>query len=399
MTTKLPLIVMGVNQTLVIALLPQLGSHFSLSQDVQDWGWLIGLLNVNLVAYWIASGWWGNKINEIGVSRAKFIATFGLTLSTLCFALAFYLPTLASIIVIGLSRLVTGCFTAAFIPIAQSEIASKGEYRIGLLSRQSSYITLGRFASPLLIFLPIPFHFILLIPSAISLVSLLFLVRETQPFSFLPPLAAKVNLFHGLSNLPPCGLLLALSTTALVTCTQLIILPFIIKMGYSPEHSSQIYAQLMLFISVIIIISQRWILPYASSVAALRKAYLYILLLLLHLGAGLLSLHFNHWVAFAPALACIAIGITGIPAWYTHQLFDKRSPKLSQSQVSGGVAQAHSLGHILGTMLSAGILLVTIEPQLLLWPITVLITFCAYLLSQLPDLSANKNTPTPRTEV
>lgn len=391
MKTKLQLFAMGVNQTLVIALLPQLGAHLGLTEDTQDWGWLIALLNVNLLAYWLASGWWGNKVCVIGLKKSQRFAAIGVTFSTFAFAIAFHFPLSISLIVIGLSRFATGCFTSAFLPISQSNVVQKEGNSIAALSKQSSYITIGRLFSPVLIFLPLPFYVLLLVPCLITFASL-FAPSASSSHSQCKEVneeqtdtsRVSVNPFHGITSLSVAGLTLAMSTTALVACTQLVILPFIIELGYSPEQSSVVYAQLMLYISVFVIISQRWIIPALSSSCWLKHRYPFLLLGILHLGASLLFFTFSQWIFFALALSFIAIGVTGLPSWYTHRMLQMQHQHLSHSQISGGLAQAHSLGHILGTGLSASILFFAAAPQTLLWLIALLVTICTYRLSKRP---------------
>lgn len=379
MKTKLQLLVMGVNQTLVIALLPQFGAHLGLSQDTQEWGWLIALLNVNLLTYWLASGWWGNRISAFGLQKSQRIAAIGLIFSTFVFAIAFLFSAEISLVLIGMSRFATGCFTSAFLPIAQSKVAQTHGNNIAALSKQSSYITVGRLLGPGLILLPVSFYILLFLPCVIAVISLF--ISEKEPPQHTPS-EMKLNPFHGLSQLPCTGLVLAMSTTAIVACTQLIILPFIIGLGYNPEQSTVAYAQLMLYISLFVIIAQRWLIPFLSSTNRIKQHYPYLLLAILHLGTGLLFFTFSQWIFFALALSFIAISITGLPSWYTNQLLKTRNVNLSHSQVSGGVAQAHTLGHLLGTGLSATILSTTSNPELMLWPLAVVISVCTYRLSK-----------------
>ncbi|MCY7295223.1 MFS transporter [Alteromonas sp. a30] len=400
------LLVLGANQTLLLALLPQVASLLGFGSDANEWGMLILIMNLNLLSYWFGSGWWGKAIGVIGLKDATRIASIGLIVSTVLFVcLIFFTPSW--LILIAVTRLATGCFTSAFLPIAQTNLAlahqqttqksdaKSGNTRVAALSKLSSHITIGRFIGPIIVLLPIPLYALLIAPAVITLLTLFMKVpitdKNTQRQANLIPAETQLNAFKKINKF---GISAALLTTALVAIVQLILLPFITQLGYSEVEASQHYAKLLLFISCLVILFQRWMLPKLAKRDTQETWYAKLLLLSVVAGSACLVFLPNSWSFLLLGLALLALGIAGLPSWYTHQLMQQHEHRLPHSQISGVTAQSHTIGHLLGTGLAAFILSSPFSMHYLLLPTAILLAICVIQLKRVsaPELCEPEET-------
>ncbi|UAA37365.1 hypothetical protein KIH87_11590 [Paraneptunicella aestuarii] len=410
MPNSMQLIALGVNQTLLIALLPQLAVLLGFGHNPEDWGLLLLVMNANLPSYWLASGWWGKKITCGDTNQISKQANYGFILSISLFVTLLLLienglelPQATNtdsmsllntllLTVLALCRFASGAFASAFLPLAQTNITQTPEAyetNISKLSHLSSLITLGRFIGPILVLLPFPLVLHLIIPALLILVSLIQKSRTTiiqsneAQNASVATAQKQIQVFKLLSK---PGLTAALLTTSMVAMTQLVLLPFIAKFGYTEKQASHYYAQLMIYLSVFVIASQRWLLPYLiPKIAQLTKsqtAYPLLLSLCLILGTVLLCLPQQNWPTLLLALACIAIAIAGLPACYTHQLFEQHHIQIPRAQISAAIAQVHTLGHLLGTAVTAALLAQNLNIAHVQLALATLLLFCIYALFQ-----------------
>ena len=403
MSFAIHLFVLGINQTLLLALLPQLASLLGFGSDANNWGLLILVMNLNLITYWFGSGWWGKAISHIGLNRSAQIASLGLIVSTIAFvAMIFFIPSW--LIFIALARLATGCFTSAFLPIAQAhaiQSQSFGDTGIAKLSKLSSYITIGRFIGPILVMLPVPMSLLLLSPAFIILLAQVrtgFASTPKLKYSSVAP-SLKEPTLKVFKTIAPSGLAAALLTTALVAIVQLILLPFITQLGYSEQQASEYYAQLLLFISCLVILFQRWVLPELAKRDTQQNWYHWLLLCVLYAGSSILAFISTGWLSLLLGLSLLAFSIAGLPAWYTHKLMQHHQNVLPHGQISGATAQAHTLGHLLGTALAAAALSTNISINYLLLPTSVLLSLCIVLLAKKQLTKVSATAPLEEIEV
>nr|BBJ32545.1 MFS transporter [Alteromonas sp. K] len=408
------LFVLGANQTLLLALLPQLAGLLGFGSDANEWGMLILIMNLNLLSYWFGSGWWGKTISRIGLKDATRIASIGLIISTLVFVcLIFFTP--AWLFVIAVARLATGCFTSAFLPIAQTNLALAHQHantaatstnkesaenagnaenkRVAALSKLSSHITIGRLIGPIIVLLPIPLYVLLIAPAVITLLTLFMKVPVTdeieQRQANLKPAKSQLIAFKKMNKF---GISAALLTTALVAIVQLILLPFITQLGYSEVQASQYYAKLLLFISCLVIVFQRWLLPKLAKRDSQQTWYANVLLIAVLSGSACLLLLPNAWLFLLMGLSLLALGIAGLPSWYTHKLMQQHEQRLPHSQISGVTAQSHTVGHLLGTGVAAVILSSSFSIHYLLLPTALLLAICIVQLKRVSHVAGEAGT-------
>lgn len=375
---------MGINQTLLLALLPQIAKQLNLSAAPESWSGLIVLLNLNLLTSWLGAAWWGQRIHVIGPQRAIALAAGGFSMSIAALAAVLASSTqlgLVSAALIAGCRLAAGCFSSALLPIAQSQIHGHQGEQMRQLAKLSSHITLGRLVAPALVFIPLSPLVILLFPACLTLLGLPLARTARENGTTVAAMAAtpapqqSQTQLHPLSQrqlwrqINKAGLATALLTTAMVASLPVVLLPLIHQLGFSQQAASEQFSQLMLVLGIIVIATQRLLVPVGSRYWSHSKGYPLLILACLYTGGMLLS---NHQLPASTAaseavvwsllgdgqllllaLTCLAVAVAALPSWYTQQLFRTHGSHIPTSQISGAIAQAHTIGHILGTLGSA----------------------------------------------
>ncbi|TKB58393.1 MFS transporter [Ferrimonas aestuarii] len=351
---SLPLLALGLNQTLLVAALPLLAELTRHPATATDMGLLVLCMNLNLVSYWLGAASWGKLLNRFGISTTTRIAAMGYLASNIGFIAALILmPT--NLWILGLCRLATGGFGSAFLPLAHTQLAGVGKASTADLGRLSSALTLGRLLGPALMLLPLPLPLLLAAP--LLLITPLLLStpprkeKRSEQTAFTSRLDKhKIGKSRSKAQVRP-AFLAAIFTTALVAAFQLFALEFVTHQGFVGDRASQIYAGLMLGIGVMTLINQRILVPKLSQQP--QTTLLATLLLALLSGCALLLINHHQWWSLALSVCGLCLAISGLPAWYTATLLRHQSQPSMKARTSGLLTRAHTTGHLIGTLSAA----------------------------------------------
>ncbi|WP_394393220.1 MFS transporter [Shewanella woodyi] len=338
----LALISLGINQTLVVAAIPTLMAWSEQTPNSPSLGVLVLAVNLNLVSYWFGASRWGYVAKKLGVSRTLHIAALGFISANLLFFATFYSES-PHVWQIGICRILVGAFSCAFLPMAQMLLAAKNDATSAALSRLSSALTLGRLIGPSLLFLPVSFEYLLLIP----VVMILPVLCSRFDIEFVQtPLGTEQELVT-IRDRQYFIYASAIMTTAIVAVFQFYALEFLNLKGYRAEQGSDMYASLMLATSVLLIFYQVRVIPLLSQ--RRPELFLPILLFALMCGSTTLLAFGEFWWGLGLSLLGLIFAISGLPAWYTARLLASEENTVKQAKLSGYLTRAHTTGHIIGT--------------------------------------------------
>ncbi|WP_199611063.1 hypothetical protein [Flocculibacter collagenilyticus] len=379
------LVALGLNQTIMMALLPTIAELMGMPLVSGELGILVAVANLNLVSYWYGSGWWGRTIGRWHRKQVHYVVAAGFIIANLGFLAALFVGShneislTIALALMGCCRLLAGFFSSALLPLSQLAISKNGAPSVASLSKNSSFITIGRIVGPLLVLLPlnlflllsIPILFILPLLKSISGNSVNAIVNITHKATGANSKFTSFSQQFSQFSVIKLALGIAVITTCLVGVIQLLLLSALTSLGYQGEGASRYFAGLMLLTSVIAWFCQRVIIPkFANS----SRVVLPTLLVALNTGAVVLIFMPLSWLSLMIAVVAITLGVSGLPSWYTNQGVVSTTNDIEKGVFYGVLAQAHSSGHIVGTVLSAILLYFQL-------PLALLTLFFAILLS------------------
>lgn len=373
------LFTLGINQTLLIALLPQVAMLFGVDAQSHQLGLIAIAINVNLISYWIGSGLWGKYLNRISLTQAYWFAGVGYITCHILFIAALFHLSGPQLWLATLSRFGLGLFSSAFMPIGQTYLTYKRPAELNNISKLSGVATLGRLLGPTLVFLPMGLSNILLftlLPIGVSLLFIKWLAKNSLNLAVIPQQTKAISSIK-LAQRYKLTFLTAGLTTMLVAIYQLMLVPYLSKLGLNSEQISTYLAGIMLAISSLMAINQMWLTPKLLARPTLIWHFIswplafcgYILAAFEH---GLITL-----IIFSTALT---IALSNLPAWYSKQLLSVNRDSSHTSQLSGLLAQSHSSGHLIGTALASLAVYLSINAEYLLIMLISILFLSAVLL-------------------
>ncbi|MGR5001544.1 MFS transporter [Vibrio celticus] len=375
----LVLISLGINQTLVVAAIPSLSGWLEASDINASMGGLVLAVNMNLASYWLGASRWGAVVSKLGFTKSFQLAAFGYAFSCLTFV-ALILGDVPNLLLLGGSRFLIGAFSCAFLPLSQTLLATRNDATPAALSRLSSALTLGRLVGPSLVFLPMEFGYLLLLP--IVMVLPLFFTRcDAGQWK------KNVNSTSKKYSIKPMhyfAFTAALLTTALVAVFQFFVLQFLSLHGYQGEKGTDIYASLMLATSILLVVYQLRFIPSLSQRQS--NHFMGILLSSLIIGSATLVMFGMNWWGLGGSLVWLLLAVAGLPAWYTARLLQSENDTLMQSKLSGYLTRAYTSGHILGTGFAALFLNQQWLLSILIGLISVSLIYCVLRLNSSSEL-------------
>ncbi len=359
------LILLGLNQTLVLAFLPELSNLLGFSQSEKDLGLVTLILNLNLITYWFGVKFWGNRLSQLGLWTSTRIAVGGFLAANVLFWLSLFASEQTSLLVVGASRLLLGVFSSAFVILAHCHLSVVNKTNLGQLAKTSGAITIGRLLGPSLALLPLATNWLMFSPILLVLPALLYCLSTTPPWSSAKQQQTPNHAITSSKSWHFKSILsLAVLTTSLVSIVQYYILPQLFNFGYQGEQASKVYASLLLYLSLALIVYQFFLLPVISRYARLIPG---MFLLFLGSGAILLSLSVATWWLLLLALALLAFAISGLPSWYSQQAYQANSSLSFRAKRSAYLARAHTAGYLLGTAVASISLLLSIPLLTPIW--------------------------------
>ncbi|MGV3000870.1 MFS transporter [Vibrio sp.] len=375
------LFTLGINQTLLIALLPQIAVLFNVDAQSHQLGLIAIAINVNLISYWVGSGIWGKYLNRISLTQAYWIAGIGYITCHILFIAALFHLSSPQLWLAALSRFGLGLFSSAFMPIGQTYLTHKRPAELNNISKLSGIATLGRLLGPTLVFLPLGLSNILLLtllPIGVSLLFIKWLAKNDLNLTFIPNHTKAVSSIK-LAQAYKLTFLTACLTTMLVAIYQLMLVPYLSKLGLNSQQISNYLAGMMLAISSLMTINQMWLTPKLLARPTLIWHFIswplafcgYILATFEH---SLITL-----IIFSTALT---IALSNLPAWYSKQLLFVNRDTPHTSQLSGLLAQSHSSGHLIGTALASLAVYLNINAEYLLIMFISILVLSAVLLKR-----------------
>ncbi|HCH01836.1 MAG TPA: hypothetical protein DEV85_08110 [Vibrio sp.] len=375
------LFTLGINQTLLIALLPQIAVLFNVDAQSHQLGLIAMAINVNLMSYWIGSGLWGKYLNCMSLTQAYWIAGVGYITCHILFIAALFHLSGPHLWLAALSRFGLGLFSSAFMPIGQTYLTHKRPAELNNISKLSGIATLGRLLGPTLVFLPMGLSNILLLtllPIGVSLLFIKWLTKNSLNLAIIPHQTKAISSLK-LAQRYKLTFLTAGLTTMLVAIYQLMLVPYLSKLGLNSEQISTYLAGIMLAISSLMAINQMWLTPKLLARPTLIWHFIswplafcgYILAAFEH---GLITL-----IIFSTALT---IALSNLPAWYSKQLLSVNRDNPHTSQLSGLLAQSHSSGHLIGTALASLAVYLSINAEYLLIMLISILFLSAVLLKR-----------------
>ncbi|WP_432463475.1 MFS transporter [Agarivorans sp. QJM3NY_33] len=392
------LIALGLNQTLLLALLPNIAALKGLQGSEQGLGLIAAVVNVNLISFWLGSGLWGKWLPKLGIRFCSRITISGFILANLLFYFALLIPTTPSLPVMALARLALGLFSSAFIILAQTHLAITKQNGLGQLAKTSGAITLGRLLGPSLVLLPFSMQYLLLIPLILVLPLLIKQLCEKAENQVDFAKDFPLQTYSGKSpreqaktrrrpNQLKLILLSALLMTALVSTLQFYLLPLLLDLGYQGEQASSLYASILLYISITLLISQLLLIPWWSKQ---QRPLAPILLLCLALGCLLLSLSVGlsssgaqqPWLILLAGLTSLTLAVSGFPVWYSQLALSQSSSLSERSRRSGSLSRAHSSGYLVGSAVSSSCLYFSIPLLTPIWVFALGLVACVLCLQQ-----------------
>ncbi|MGO2509063.1 MAG: MFS transporter [Vibrio hibernica] len=385
------LLTLGVNQTLLIALLPQIAMLFDVDAQSNNLGLIAIAINVNLVSYWIGSGLWGKYLHKMSLLQAYFAASLGYILCHILFISALFHVSEPQLWLAALSRFGLGLFSSAFMPIGQTYLAHKQPPALNKLSQLSGMATLGRLLGPTLVFLPLSLPTMLLltlIPVLMSLLLIKWFVKDSLTLTIHQKVSHKtigktsawqLAKHHQLTFITAC------LTTMLVAVYQLMLIPYLGQLGFNDQKISHYLAMLMLGISLLMIINQLWLIPHVVNFSNITWHSIFWSLLVT---AALLIFTQHHLTALVVLSVTLTIALSTLPAWYSKQLLSIQENKNNTSQLSGLLAQSHSSGHLIGTGFASLFLYLHWNIEYLLLLSIAILLICTIQLRRKHRLSA-----------
>ncbi|OEF23397.1 MFS transporter [Vibrio rumoiensis] len=382
------LLTLGINQTLLIALLPQIATLFGIDPQGNELGILAIALNVNLISYWIGSGLWGKYLQKISLTSAYAIASIGYIACHIAFISALFHFEQPQLWLASLSRLGLGLFSSAFMPIGQTYMARQEPAALNKLSQLSGIATLGRLLGPTFVFLPLALSHVLLltiIPIFLSLLFVKWLAKGCMKYE--EKHQSNLNRNRELTVTPTAMWTLAKRhyltfitaslTTLLVAVYQLMLIPYLSKLGLNEQEVSRYLASIMVGISVMMAFNQLWLIPIMMAYPRLIWGST---VWALFITATLLSLPGYHLVVLLALSMTLTVALSNLPAWYSKQLLSIDTNPSHTGKLSGLLAQSHSTGHLLGTGCASIVLYFQLNiAYLLIAFITTLILFAVLL--------------------
>ena len=233
------LFTLGINQTLLIALLPQIAVLFNVDAQSHQLGLIAMAINVNLISYWIGSGVWGKYLNRMSLTQAYWIAGISYITCHILFIASLSHLSGPQLWLAALSRFGLGLFSSAFMPIGQTYLAHKRPAELNNISKLSGVATLGRLLGPTFVFLPIGLSNILLltlIPICVSLLLIKWLAKNSLNLTIIPHQTNSVSSIK-LAQQFKLTFLTASLTTMLVAIYQLMLVPYLSKLGLNSESN------------------------------------------------------------------------------------------------------------------------------------------------------------------
>ena len=359
------LFTLGINQTLLLALLPQIAMLFNVDAQSNALGLIAIAINVNLISYWIGSGLWGKHLNRMSLTQAYWIAGMGYIMCHLFFIAALLHLTEPQLWLAALSRFGLGLFSSAFMPIGQTYLAHKRPAELNKISKLSGAATLGRLLGPALVFLPMSLTSLLLLTLLPISMSLLFIKWLAKNSLNLVISSNKIKAVSSLKLAQKYKLTFftASLTTLLVAMYQLMLVPYLSKLGLSSVQVSDYLAGILLAISGLMAINQMWIIPNLLA----RPTLIWHCIIWPLAFCGYILATFQHSLMLLVIFsAALTMALSNLPAWYSKQLLSIGQDKLYTSQLSGLLAQSHSSGHLIGTALASLAVYLSINAEHLL---------------------------------
>ena len=375
------LFTLGINQTLLIALLPQIAKLFGIDPQGHELGIIALALNVNLISYWIGFGIWGKYIQKLSLTSSYIIASIGYIGCHILFISALFHFEQPLLWLASLSRLGLGLFSSAFMPIGQTYLAHKQPPELNKLSQLSGMATLGRLIGPAFVFIPFALPNILLltiVPILISLLLVNILAKNSIKYEGEPiKSSASSSPSWSLAKRHYLTLLTAIFTTLLVAIYQLMLIPYLSKLGLNNQKISQYLASIMVCISVIMAINQLWLIPKCMAYPTFMW---HSIIWPLFATAALLAFTPYNLIALLALSVTFTIALSNLPAWYSKQLLLVDNHSAHTSKLSGLLAQAHSSGHLIGTGCASLILYLQLNIEYLLITGIISLLICAVML-------------------
>lgn len=375
MIYKAPLLVLGINQTLIFSLLPSITTQFApLSLGV-----VLIALNTNLISHWLGSGLWGKHLHGLSLKRATLISVTAYTLCHLGFITCLITDT-SHIWLIALFRFLLGGFGSAFMPIAQTHHMQT--QAVEKLSKVSGVVTLGRVIGPALVLLPLSMQWILLLPLALMLYPLM-IFWQTDNATLNTDRPTPLNYLSIAKQNAPV-LLLGVSITTLSGTFYIMMLSYLGEINHSELPTSKLLAKMMLVVSAVLVFYQFWVIPTLS-----KKKKIYPLLVVISLVITAISVACfkPSWPAIITAIFFVAFALSGLPAWYSGKAFTNMDRE--KSVISGLLAQAHTSGQLLGTGIASLFLIAKLKLTLLtgalLLCVVCMVMFVHFKFPKSPD--------------
>ena len=345
------LILLGLNQTLAIALLPQIVSYLGLESNSQNLALVAFIINANLFSYWLSTGFWGKYITKIGMMNCTLIACIGFLLSNFIFWSSLFISTTPSLPLMAFSRFALGLFTSAFIILAHTHLAQINNTNLGQLAKTSGNITLGRLIGPSLVLLPVPMEWLLLTPMIVTIAFLPVVILKTKIKQQSANILSSETSSHSVNSTTFTLILIsALLTTMLVSTLQLFILPLLSNMGYQGVYGSKVYASLLIYLTITVLIYQFIILPYLTRYVSSIPS---LIITALILSNTLFIVSFDNRILLLIALTIFTFAISALPSWYSQKAYQHNQTLAIRSHRSSQLVRAHTTGHLAGTAISS----------------------------------------------
>ena len=342
------LILLGLNQTLAITLLPEIVSYFGLPNNSQNLAIVTLAINVNLLSYWLGTTFWGDRLRKISIRKCTRLACLGFLFSNALFWSSLFLFETPSLVFVAFSRLAMGLFTSAFIILAHTHLAQINSTSFGQLAKISGAITLGRLIGPSIVLLPLSIKWMLLFPTIATALFIPFIFFKTTLVTHTPVIETHSKPTHS-----PHFILIvvaAVLTTMLVSTVQYFILPLLFEMGYEGIQGSKVYAALLLYLTITIILYQFIVLPLLAPYLSMIPTLIVVALLI---SCALLTISLHNWLLLFVALTLLTFAISALPSWYSQKAYGKDQTLAIRAYRSSRIARAHTTGHLIGTAISS----------------------------------------------
>lgn len=371
MYRSFPLILLGLNQTLMVALLPEIAQLLSLSTNESGLALLTIAINCNLISYWLGTVFWGRYLAKIGWSACYRITLIGFILSNVLVWLVLFYSAQPELYLLAASRLLVGLFSSAFVILVHTALAQQNQANMGQLSKSSGTITIGRLLGPSLVLLPISIQYLLLLPILAALLLALcsfFSQHKLHNLSLEKEKIKTSTNSYSISLILTCALL----TTTFVNCLQYFLLPLLFNLGYQGEQASELFAAILLYLSIAVIAYQFILIPYLSRH---QQQFPTLIITALVVASALLTWAEQSWLLLMLALSIFAFAISALPSWYSQFAFRDSNNIQSNSAKSAAITRAHSSGHLSGVALASLCLYLSIPMQLTIVALVLALIF------------------------